>query len=350
MENFNIDDFGDGTDLNGAPHPTTSTESPHDTILDLVSEMFSTSNSNKKNKNIKDKSKWNQWAYAGPDIFSPVGSTSPKLPRGIYSVVITQQGVLFMKKTICVDDLLSFPDSVSDKILKEITKFWERGNLFEKHGFLHRRGYLLYGPAGSGKSCLLHQIINNIASLNGVVFICDTNPSSFNVGLTSFRQVEPERPVICVFEDIDAIVQHYGEDDLLSLLDGENQINKVLNIATTNYPKKLDGRLIARPRRFDRVIKIGMPTSEIRKIYFKEKLHLENNNLDKWVKETEGLSFAAMAELVISVCCFENDFVETVKILKTMMEKTPDSYQNDVLSEVKGKLGGSMTFDRKPNE
>jgi ATP-dependent 26S proteasome regulatory subunit len=55
----------------------------------------------------------------------------------------------------------------------------------------------------------------------------------------------------------------------LSVLDGENQVDKVLNIATTNYPEKLDRRLVGRPRRFDRLIYIDMPNHVVRREYFK---------------------------------------------------------------------------------
>ena len=122
-----------------------------------------------------------------------------------------------------------------------------------------------------------------------------------------------------MFEDIDAIVEEHGEDEILTLLDGENQIDRVLNIATTNYPEKLDRRLVARPRRFDRVIEIGMPSPAVRKMYFEKKLNVSAEEIDKWVLASDTFSFAACAELVISVCCFEKKFEEAVKDLKAMM-------------------------------
>ena len=261
-----------------------------------------------------------QWAVCGPHTYKPVSSTFPKLTSGIYSVAVSQyHGVIYQKKNICVDDLLRFPDSVSDKILNEITTFWGRGDKFKEHGFLHRRGYLLHGPAGSGKTCLVQQIIADIVTADGLVFQCNNHPAVFNDGLSQFRKVEPNRPVVCLFEDIDAIIEEHGEDEILTLLDGENQIDRVLNIATTNYPEKLDKRLVARPRRFDRVIEIGMPSPTVRKMYFEKKLKVTDAELDKWVVASEGFSFAACAELVISVCCFQKEFNEAVSTLKEMM-------------------------------
>jgi pentatricopeptide repeat protein len=264
-----------------------------------------------------------QWAVCGPHTYKPVSSTFPKLSSGVYSINVSQyHGLIYQKKDIKVDNLLRFPDSVSGKILAEITTFWGKGDKFLEHGFLHRRGYLLHGPAGSGKTCLVHQIIADIIENNGLVFQCTNHPSVFNDGLSHFRKVEPNRPIVCLFEDIDAIIEEHGEDEILTLLDGENQIDKVLNIATTNYPEKLDKRLVARPRRFDRVLEIGMPSDIVRAMYFQKKLNLTNvtdEEIARWVAASEGFSFAACAELVISVCCFEKKFEDAVETLKEMM-------------------------------
>jgi AAA+ superfamily predicted ATPase len=273
-----------------------------------------------------------QWAVCGPHTYKPVSSTFPKLASGVYSVAVSQyHGIIYQKKQICVDDLLRFPDSLSDKVLNEITTFWGKGEKFSEHGFLHRRGYLLHGPAGSGKTCLVQQIVADIVKDDGLVFQCTNHPAVFNDGLSQFRKVEPHRPVVCLFEDIDAIVDEHGEDEILTLLDGENQIDRVLNIATTNYPEKLDKRLVARPRRFDRVIEVGMPSPDVRKMYFNKKLKVSDTELDKWVAASNGFSFAACAELVISVCCFEKEFEEAVEILTQMMSAQLSSrkYETD---------------------
>ena len=282
-----------------------------------------------------------QWAVCGPHTYKPVSVTFPKLESGVYSVTVSQyHGIIYQKKSICVDDLLRFPDSVSDKILSEINSFWQKGDKFDEHGFLHRRGYLLHGPAGSGKTCLVQQIIADIVKSDGLVFQCTNHPAVFNDGLSQFRKVEPDRPIVCLFEDIDAIVDEHGEDEILTLLDGENQIDKVLNIATTNYPEKLDKRLVARPRRFDRVLEIGMPTAQVRRMYFQKKLNVSESELDRWVSASDKFSFAACAELVISVCCFEKRFEDAVESLKEMMNANLNSRNYNVDSNAVGFAGG----------
>ena len=452
MSDMNLRVFGGETSTPLLPSTKTRPRTKSDSVIE---------SSNEKEEMMSSVSLV-QWAVCGPHTYKPVSSTFPKLTSGVYSVAVSQyHGIIYQKKIICVDDLLRFPDSVSDKILNEITTFWDRGDKFKEHGFLHRRGYLLHGPAGchakgtkvimfdgsfknvedvkmgdllmgpdsksrfvyetlcgneemfritpvkgepfivnknhilhlipsckndtfrfplnikvsdyltltecakegfkltyvnglrtgftiesigeadyygfnlngdhlyltsdfiihhnSGKTCLVQQIIADIVAADGLVFQCTNHPTIFNDGLSQFRKVEPNRPVVALYEDIDAIIEEHGEDEILALLDGESQIDRVLNIATTNYPEKLDKRLVCRPRRFDRVIEIGMPSAIVRKMYFEKKLNVTGTELDKWVVASEGFSFAACAELVISVCCFGNEFNNVISGLKEMM-------------------------------
>jgi SpoVK/Ycf46/Vps4 family AAA+-type ATPase len=130
--------------------------------------------------------------------------------------------------------------------------------------------------------------------------------------------------MVCIFEDIDAIIKRYGEDLLLSVLDGSNMVDRVLNIGTTNYPEHLDKRIVSRPRRFDRVIKISAPNKKIRKEFLAKKLP-KGEDVEKWVRMTEGLSFAGMTEAIISVTCLGNKFEDTIKILTDLENGHPSS-------------------------
>jgi SpoVK/Ycf46/Vps4 family AAA+-type ATPase len=146
-----------------------------------------------------------------------------------------------------------------------------------------------------------------------------------------FRKIEPDRPLVCIFEDIDAVIEMHGDSELLGWLDGSHQINKVINIATTNYPERLDRRIVSRPRRFDRIIKIEAPTAAMRETYLRRKLPdlVSNGQLTHWVDLTDGLSFAALAELVISVACLGNTLEDTVKLLRLLEEQHPSSKDFD---------------------
>ena len=276
------------------------------------------------------------WSMVQPNTYTCVPATTRQLPAGLYQVIPSRHSsILFERMNSHVDELLKFPDTMLQGVLDDIATFWTKGAAFRHHGFLHRRGYLFFGPQGSGKTSLVQQIISQAVHDSDIVLYC-TKPLLLQMGLAMFRAVEPKRRIVCVFEDIDAIIKECGDDCLLSLLDGENQIDEVLNIATTNYPELLDKRLVNRPRRFDRVIKIGWPSAVIRRMYFARKLKVQDSELDRWVAASDKLSFAAMAELVISVECLGHDFDTTVKLLLAQNQAKPSSAEFDCGEGPKG--------------
>jgi AAA+ superfamily predicted ATPase len=267
-----------------------------------------------------------QWTLNGPNTFRMCGRTLAELPAGAYTCLADNCGTpLYQRRDLQVDDLIDFTDSLSSQILHEIDRFWTLGDRFRRLGFLHRRGYLFYGKQGGGKSSLVHQIIARIVDAGHVAFFCQ-HPHWFVRCLEQFRQVEPGRPAVCVFEDIDAIIRHYGDSELLQWLDGNHQVSKAVNLATTNYPEKLDRRIISRPRRFDRILRIDSPDDRLRAAYFARKLPAQSaEERARWVGLTDGLPFAALAELVISVHCLGNEVEEAVTQLRGLDTHFPTS-------------------------
>ena len=129
------------------------------------------------------------------------------------------------------------------------------------------------------------------------------------------RGIEPTRKIICIFEDVD----EFGEFDLLSYLDGEDSVDGVVNIATTNHIEDLPPRLIARPRRFDRILKVTFPSTGLRKKYYKSKVpDITDDVLDELVSASEEFSFAAMADLIVSVFCLGKTITDSAASLKTL--------------------------------
>lgn len=268
-----------------------------------------------------------QWSVVGNEDFLPGRATARKLPAGMYTLEQTLSGPKFCKRQVNVDGILEFPNSVSDEILREIGVFWERKKRFHDYGFLHRRGYLLYGPQGSGKSILVQQVVKKVIERDQIVILCNVDPELLDNGLRVLRDIEPDRHIVCIFEDIDAYINEHGEDKLLAFLDGESQLDDVLNIATTNYPERLDKRLISRPRRFDRLVYIGFPDKETREFYLKEKLKINVEKAKEWSTLTEGFSFAALADLVITVECLGGTLENTLQHLRSLMTAKRSSSQ-----------------------
>src|SRR5262245_45410140 len=278
-----------------------------------------------------------QWRINGPSTYQVCGQTVGELPAGGYSCSADHCGnLLYQCRNLQVDDLIDVPESLPAQVLGEIDRFWGMGDRFCRYGFLHRRGYLFYGKQGGGKSSLIHQVVAKIIAAGHVAFFCD-HPYYFVQCGEQFRRVEPARPLVCIFEDIDAIIKTYGDTQLLQWLDGNHQVDRAVNLASTNFPERLDRRIISRPRRFDRIHRIDAPDARMRDAYLARKLpELPAAEREHWVELTEGLAFAALAELIISVCCLNNDLQETVQLLRDLDSHTPSSSEFGDGSQAEG--------------
>ncbi|MCA9175682.1 MAG: AAA family ATPase, partial [Planctomycetales bacterium] len=239
-----------------------------------------------------------QWTVMQEGRFQACGETQRRLPPGGYSCSSDNCGKpLFQVRQLESDQLLQVPGSLADEVIEEINRFWTIGERYEQLGFLHRRGYLLYGKQGGGKSSVIQQVVSNTVAAGNVAFYCG-HPYHFVNCLTQFRRVEPDRPLVCVFEDIDAIIKDFGDSLLLQWLDGNHQIGNAVNLASTNYPEKLEPRIVSRPRRFDRIVRIDAPCARLREAYLSVKLPEQNGaERQHWVDRTDGFTFAALSEL-----------------------------------------------------
>lgn len=268
-----------------------------------------------------------RWAQSD-DVFWPASETCERLDPAFYRFeALPNIGACLRKATITTDGLIHLPDTVGEKVIGEFKTFWGLRERFAERGFLHKRGILLWGPPGSGKTTSLMLMAQEIVEKQkGIVCQID-DPGLAAVCLGFIRKIEPDRPIVAMLEDLDALVQRHGENNFLALLDGETQVDRVVYVATTNYPERLDKRFVDRPSRFDTVEFIGMPSAAARRVYLSAKEpSLSSRELDRWVQDTEGFSVAHLRELVILVKCFDRSLDSAISRLESMRIK-PSSDQ-----------------------
>jgi len=270
-----------------------------------------------------------QWNTPDGQRFLPSGQTVTTLTPGLYDIRVSPSvGLYFDKLSFNTESVLLFPDSKSSEVLGELQKFWDREQYFKnregKTPIKYKRGMILYGPAGSGKTSTIALVMKDVIERGGVVFVF-TDPDTFIEGVRIFRKVQPKTKVVVLMEDIDVILSRHDESTVLNILDGVNSFEDVVFLATTNYPDKLGARIINRPSRFDKRIKIGYPSFEARKMYLEyllTKTEIKEKKVDvsKWAEDTDGFSLAHIKELVVSVIILDNDYSEALTTLRDMKE------------------------------
>lgn len=202
--------------------------------------------------------------------------------------------------------------------LSEIIEFLKTPQRFQKLGGKIPKGVLLLGPPGTGKTLLARAVAGEAGvpffSISGADFV----EMFVGVGASRvrdlFEQGKKSAPCIIFIDEIDAVGRHRGAglggghdereqtlNQLLIEMDGFEQNNGVIVIASTNRPDILDPALL-RPGRFDRQVVVDRPDVKgregILKVHSRKIPMSKDVKLDVIAKGTPGFSGADLANLV----------------------------------------------------
>ncbi|WP_313893827.1 ATP-binding protein [Psychrobacillus sp.] len=192
--------------------------------------------------------------------------------------------------------------SIKKDIFRSIDEFFkEDGYFFKNYGLPYKRGILLYGSPGNGKTTLVKSITGSTKA--PVVYWQITEFTGSHSIQEVFGIVTRLAPAILVIEDIDSMPE-YTRSVFLNTLDGVQSREGLFIIGTTNYPEKIDPALINRAGRFDRAYEIPSPTKSVREQYLR-KLDIKHIFTDEqftnMAERSKGLSMSQLNELYMSV-------------------------------------------------
>lgn len=202
-----------------------------------------------------------------------------------------------------------WPDMVLPKDLRKAIEdqtvgFFQAKADYDLLGVPWKRGLLLTGPPGNGKTFLIRAILNRLPVPRLVVKSFGEDPEDVQ---EVFDKVREMAPCVLVLEDVDSLIRKELLSSVLNALDGTEPLSGVLVLATTNHPEQLDPAIRNRPSRFDRVIEFGPPAVPERRLLLKRlfgrlpaDVRPNAPQLAALAKATDGFSFAYLKELAVA--------------------------------------------------
>jgi hypothetical protein len=205
-------------------------------------------------------------------------------------------------------DALILPPGVKEDLAADLTSFFGARSIYEEHGVPWKRGILLSGPPGNGKTLAIKALINHVKKPCLYVKSFEAPFSTAHASIRSvFRRARESAPCLLVFEDLDTLINEANKSYFLNELDGFAQNIGIVTLATTNHPEKLDPAIRDRPSRFDRTYPFALPGVAERIRYMqvwnasmKPALRLEDAQLEAVATAAEGFSYAYVKELFFS--------------------------------------------------
>lgn len=159
------------------------------------------------------------------------------------------------------------PNDIKDEIKSLVEGFLAGQNFYNQNKIPWKRGFLLYGEPGNGKTSIIRTIISQY-NFKPVTIIPGATDETIR---EAFSYAEEQSPSLLYFEDLDSLFEK-GVDisAFLNLLDGISAKNGLLVIATANDISKLKTNITERPSRFDRKFEIPLPNMQMATLYLKK--------------------------------------------------------------------------------
>jgi len=221
----------------------------------------------------------------------------------------------------CEWDDLVLDTSVTSLLKNDFESFWEREQWFRERRLPFRRGYLLHGPPGNGKSTAIRAMMSSRGLSAFTIRLFD--PQSCDAALEGlFEDALSERTAMVLFEDLDRAFPRNGESrsgvslqQLLNSLDGVATGEGLVVVATANNPAALDPAILRRPGRFDRVVCFPNPGPALREEFFVHmNLNIGRSELSQAVANSTGFSFSFLRESTILAAQFAFERKDDVRL------------------------------------
>jgi hypothetical protein len=213
---------------------------------------------------------------------------------------------------------LVLPEGTFELIERQVIGIGTHRSRLQASGQHLKRGILLHGPPGTGKT---HTVRYLLGQLTGVTVVILSGSALGLIGQAASiaRSLQPS---VVVIEDVDLIAEQRGMFpgqhpllfQLLNEMDGLGEDIDVVFLLTTNRADLLEPALAARPGRVDQAVEIPLPDREGRQRLmelYRGRLQFEDVDLSSVLERTEGMTASFIKELLRRTALIAVDSVDT---------------------------------------
>lgn len=208
------------------------------------------------------------------------------------------------RPAISADDVI-LPPATFDDVRRQVVGVARHRDRLRAAGQHLKRGVLLYGPPGVGKTHTVRYLLSELTDTTVVELTGDT--------LRAIRQAcsiaRSLQPSMIVVEDVDLIAEqrdHYGGDTpllftLLNEMDGLDDDADVVFLLTTNRADLLEPALAQRPGRVDQAVHIDLPDRAARRRLvelYRGTMQVDPDGIEAALERTDGVTASFLKELL----------------------------------------------------
>jgi hypothetical protein len=223
--------------------------------------------------------------------------------------------VRFHELPVIARERIVLPEGVLERVERQTIGFALHADRLRAAGRHLRRGILLHGAPGTGKTLTAMYVVGRMPGRTTILLTGEAL-GLIESSVALARMLEPS---IVVLEDVDLVAEERTHQnvatnsvlfELLNQMDGLTDDADVIFLLTTNRPDLLEPALASRPGRIDQAVEIPLPDSESRRRLFRlysEGLAVDVENLDRFVERARGASPAFVRELLRKAALFAAD-------------------------------------------
>jgi len=198
--------------------------------------------------------------------------------------------------------------SLKEEMQDDFQAFFRNEQTYRQFGIPWKRGVLLLGPPGNGKTHAIKGLVNLLGKpCLYVKSFKARHYTEHDCIREVFEKARASAPCLLVLEDLDSLLTDNNRSFFLNEMDGFASNEGIVTIASTNHPDRLDPAILDRPSRFDRKYTFELPDLECRVNFMSLRnetlepaLRLTADELAEVAAVTGEFSFAYLKELFLS--------------------------------------------------